>query len=144
MEEREVHFLDTNVFLRYFTGDDPEKGRRAYALLQQVEQGVVTATTSEGVLLEIVFVLSGKRTYNRPRGEVRKRLSDVLSLPGLLVRNKSAYLRALELFELNQTTDFVDCLNVALMEQEGISTIWTFDRDYDRMLGSHRITRREP
>ncbi len=144
MEAREVHFLDTNVVLRYFTGDDPEKGRRAYELLQQVEQQTLVATTSEGVLLEIIFVLTSKRTYNRTRSEVHRRQSDVLSLPGLLLRNKSAYLRALELFELNRTTDFVDCLNVALMEHEGITTIWTFDRDYDRMQGSCGITRREP
>jgi predicted nucleic acid-binding protein len=136
MPQDDVQFLDTNIFIRYFTGDDPDKGRRAYALLQRIESGELAATTSEGVLLELIFVLSGKRTYNRPRDEIRQKLVDVLGLKGLRFRNKGIYLRALELFAANEGRDFVDCLNVAHMEHAGIRTIWTFDKDYNRIKGA--------
>lgn len=130
--------------MRFFTGDDPDKGQRAFGLLQRVEQGELVAATSEGVILEIIFVLSSKHTYNRPRGEIRQKLSDVLSLRGLRLSNKGVYVRALELFEINEGTDFVDCLNVASMEHAGIQVIWSFDKDYDRIKGIGGITRREP
>jgi predicted nucleic acid-binding protein len=45
-------------------------------------------------------------------------------------------LRALELFAANEGRDFVDCLNVAHMEHAGIRTIWTFDKDYNRIKGA--------
>ncbi len=83
MAQTDVQFLDTNIFLRYLAGDDPDKGRRAYELLQRVETGEIAVTTTEAVILEIVFVLSSKRTYNRPRVEIRDRLSAILSLKGL-------------------------------------------------------------
>ena len=141
---QDVQFLDTNIFLRYLTDDDPDKGQRAYGLLQRVENGELIAATSEGVILEIILVLSGRRTYNRPRSEIRQKLSDLLSLKGLRLGSKGVYIRALELFEANEGIDFVDCLNVAHMERAGIQVIWTFDKAYERLKGAGGITRREP
>ncbi len=144
MAQTDVQFIDTNIFLRYLAGDDPDKGRRAYELLQRVETGEIAATTTEAVILEIVFVLSSKRTYNRPRVEIKDKLSAILSLKSLRLPRKAVYLRALDLYAANQAVDYVDCLNVAFIENAGIKTIWTFDKDFDRIQGASGLTRREP
>jgi predicted nucleic acid-binding protein len=36
-----MEYLDTNILVRYLTKDDPEKSAKAYAFLQEVEQGVL-------------------------------------------------------------------------------------------------------
>ena len=80
--EREIAFLDTNIFIRYLTQDDPDKAAQAYAVLQEVERGERLVMTTEAVLTEVVHVLSSKALYNVPRSIIRQRLYDLLSLSG--------------------------------------------------------------
>lgn len=66
MTSSDLQFLDANIFLRFLTGDNPDQSQRAYGLLQRIENGEIAATTSEAVVLEVVFVLSSKRTRREP------------------------------------------------------------------------------
>ncbi len=135
-------FLDTNVVIRFVTNDDPDQAGRACALFQRVEAGGVTLVTAEANVLEMVQVLSSKTLYDLPRAEVTSRLSIILKLQGLRVPNKASLLRALELWSTAPgSVDFVDVLDVAHMERLGISTIATFDRDFDRF---PQIIRQDP
>ncbi len=133
-------FLDANVVIRYLTRDNPEQSPRALRLLQEVEIGTRQVTTCEGVLVEIVQVLSSKRLYNLPRSDIASALSDILRLRGLRLANKATYLRALDLYA-STSLEFVDALVVAHMERRKLQTILSFDQDFDRF---PQITRREP
>ncbi len=136
----DVLFLDTNIFIRYLTQDDPDKAARAYALLQRIEQGTQRATTTEAVLTEIVYVLSSKRLYQVPRPVIRQRLNALLDLRGLALRNKGVYRRALDLYA-STGLDFEDCLIVGQMEHAGLTRLASFDTGFDAIPG---ITRVEP
>src|SRR5437867_3085655 len=105
--------LDTNVILRYLTQDNPDRSRRAFALIQQLEAGERTATLPEAVLVETVQVLSSKRLYNVSREEIRTRLGVVLRLRGVKLPQKRTYLRALDLCVEYARLSFVDALCVA-------------------------------
>ncbi len=136
--EREIAFLDTNIFIRYLTQDDPDKAAQAYAVLQEVERGERLVMTTEAVLTEVVHVLSSKALYNVPRSIIRQRLYDLLSLSGLRLREKRTYRRALDLYA-QQNLDFVDCLIVAQMERAKVVTLISFDRGFDRIPGITRV-----
>jgi len=138
--EGEIAFLDTNIFIRYLTRDDPDKAARAYALLLEVERGERLVMTTEAVLTEVVHVLSSKALYNVPRQIIRQRLYDLLALSGLRLRDKRTYRRALDLYA-QQNLDFVDCLIVAQMERAKVAALISFDRGFDWIPG---ITRVEP
>jgi len=126
-------FLDTNILIRYLTQDDPDKAAGARALLKQVEAGQVTLVTSESIVVEAVQVLSSKILYKQPRAKVASDITIILSLPKLKLPNKRVCLRALMLWaNASASVDFVDALSVAQMEHLGISTIASFDRDFDR------------
>jgi predicted nucleic acid-binding protein len=135
-----MELVDANVFLRFLTGDNPEQSARAGAYLESIERGDVVATTTEGVFVEIVHVLSSKVLYALPRAGIAFHLRTILGLSGLRLPNKRVYLRAADLYETTNL-DFVDALNVAHMERLGIQTIVAFDRHYDRI---PTVTRREP
>jgi uncharacterized protein len=129
----ETLFLDTNIIIRYLTQDDPDMAVRARQLLKQVEAGSVTVVTSESIVIEAVQVLSSKALYKQPRPKVASDLATILSLPKLKLANKRTCLRALTLWaNASASVDFVDTLSVAHMEQGRISTIATFDQDFDR------------
>ena len=108
-------FLDTNVFLRHLTNDDPARSSSCLALIQSVEQGAVTAWTSELVVAELVFVLSNRKTYGLSREAVRDVLLPLISLPGLRITHKRLYRRVFELYT-SLPIDYVDAYHAALME----------------------------
>ncbi len=137
-----MQFIDTNIFIRYLTKDDPAKAAACYRLFEQAKTNEVDLTTSEAVIAEVVFVLSSKRLYNLSPQDVRIRLYPVLSLPGLKLMYRKQILRALDIYSSNQI-DFEDALSVAAMERQGISEIYSYDEDFDRIQGS-TITRVEP
>jgi len=93
------------------------------------------------VLVEAVQVLSSKALYNRPRAEIAEKLGVIIGLKGLKLPNKSLYLFALDLYAATAALDFVDALVVAHMQHAHISTVVSFDRDFDRVPG---IRRRDP
>src|SRR5690242_3251079 len=91
-------YIDSNVLIRYITRDNPGQSALAGALIDKLEDGSATATTCEAVLLEVVQVLSSRRLYNLPRQDISTYLTHVVSLKGLKMTHKRAYLRALSLY----------------------------------------------
>jgi predicted nucleic acid-binding protein len=59
-----IPFLATTIFLRPLTGDDPHKARACFALIAALEQGRLTAWTSDPVIAELVSVLSWSSAAN--------------------------------------------------------------------------------
>jgi len=131
-----LRFLDTNVLIRYLTGDDPQKAERAYALLLSVERGDEPVATSPMVMFETVFVL--EKIYGTSRAIIRERLRSVILSRGLRLANKKIYLSALDLYaQIN--VSFADAYNVAFMRSRSLSEIYTWDSDFDRLPGIVRV-----
>ncbi len=137
----DLPFVDTNIIIRYLTQDDPDQSARAKQVLDQVAAGTLLVTTSETIIGELVLVLSSPRLYDLPRDEIRYHLTAILSMRGLRVPHKRMYLRALELYATTPRLDFADALSIAHMERSKLTTILSFDTDFDGIPG---ITRREP
>ncbi|MGH2615422.1 MAG: PIN domain-containing protein [Thermomicrobiales bacterium] len=133
-----ARFLDANVLLRYFIRDDEEKAQRALALLQRVERGEERVETSLIVIFEVVFTL--ERTYNVPRARMYDLVKPVLELRGLTLPGKSLLLDTLDRYAMtSRKLSFVD-LYVALNAQSrGISEIYSWDKDFDRIEGIRRV-----
>ena len=52
-----MRFIDTNLFIRYFTRDDEEKAQKVLALLKRVEEDRERVITSPLVIFETIFTL---------------------------------------------------------------------------------------
>lgn len=135
-----IEFLDTNVIIRHVLQDHPDHSTRASQLFDELSADRVRLLTSEAVIAEVVHVLSSPALYGLPRATVRDHLRDVLSFPSLEIAQRMSILRALDIYA-TVNIDFVDALMVAHMEREGIQSIVSFDRDFDKI---RTITRREP
>ncbi|MXW35930.1 MAG: type II toxin-antitoxin system VapC family toxin [Chloroflexi bacterium] len=135
-----MRFLDTNVIIRYLTGDDEAKAEACYELFQRVQRGEEELFTSEAVVAEVTFVLSSRRgPYGLTHDEVRSRLLPILSLRGLHLPQKNVCLGALDLYGASPFLDFEDALAVAHLERQGLTEIVSYDRDFDRVPGIERI-----
>ena len=137
-----MRFLDTNVILRYLTGDDDSKAGACYQLFQQVRRGEEELYTCETIIAEVAYVLSSSRgPYRLNHDEIRTRLLPILTLRGVKLSQKHLLLRALDLYAASPFFDFEDALAVAHMEQRRITEIVSYDRDFDRIA---RLERTEP
>ncbi|MBN1218755.1 MAG: PIN domain-containing protein [Anaerolineae bacterium] len=133
-------FVDTNIFIRYLTKDDPAKAQACFELFQQAAANQVALTTTEAVITEVVYVLSSQKTYGLARADVRARLYPLLSVSGLRLPHRQTYLRALDLYTL-YPLDFEDAVIVAQMERQKINELYSYDQGFDRVAS---LTRHEP
>ncbi len=133
-----MHFVDTNVFLRYFTGDDPAKADRVLCLLKKVEANEEKVFTSPLVIFETIFTLSSY--YKVARSRIAEIMLPLLQLRGLHLENKVVFENALELYA-NSSVSFADLYNVCYMRAMKMCTIYSYDQDFD---GFGDIERKEP
>ena len=125
--------VDTNVVVRYLTGDDPEQAARARAA---VGAGPVFAGTT--VLLETEWVL--RSVYGFTGGEVAAALRGFAGLPGVSVENPPLLAEALARTEGGM--DFADALHLGAAE--GCEAMLTFDRRFIEAAGDARVRVEEP
>jgi uncharacterized protein len=137
-----MYFVDTNVFLRYLTNDDPKKAEACRALFGKADAKEIEIATSEAIVAEIVYVLESKKNngYALARDCIRDFLYPLLSIKGLKLPNRSVCLRALDIYATT-TLDFEDTLLIAAAEKEIERQVYSYDTGID-MVAS--VTRCEP
>ncbi|RLB96758.1 MAG: type II toxin-antitoxin system VapC family toxin [Deltaproteobacteria bacterium] len=134
-----ICFIDTNLFIRYLTNDDPQKADRVDRLLEQAAKGKVKLMTAEIVLAEVVWVLESY--YKLENVRIAEILKAILSTPGLEILNGKIVEKALQYYLL-KNIDFVDAYIVALMKKHKVAGIYSFDKKHlDRIT---HVTRLEP
>jgi len=133
-----IRFVDTNVFLRFLTRDDPAKSERCRRLFEQAVAGTIALRTSELVIAEVVWTLLSY--YELPKPVVIEKVSQILNTPNLAVTNQDALIEALVLWS-RHNCDFIDAYNAALMRYDGLTELVSYDADFD-LLPS--IRRQEP
>jgi uncharacterized protein len=130
-------FVDTNLFIRYLTNDDPQKADRVETLLERAATGKVRLVTADLVIAEIIWVLES--AYGMTNEEITPMIKAILAAPGLEVTNESLVSRSLEFYE-SLNVDFVDGYIAALMEKLHIRDLYTFDRKHiSRFQGIQRL-----
>jgi len=131
-----MRFIDTNLFLRYFTRDDEEKADDVLKLLKKVERNEEKVTTSPLVIFELVFTLESY--YKVPRKEIKKLLQPLLNLRGLRLDFRDVFESALELYS-QEKLSFADAFNACFMQKREIKEIYSFDEDFDQVEGIDRV-----
>ncbi|MFT8423706.1 MAG: type II toxin-antitoxin system VapC family toxin [Gluconacetobacter sp.] len=116
-----MHAIDTNIVVRYLTGDDPDQARRARALIDR--DSVFVPRT---VILESEWVL--RRAYGLPKQDVLAALRQFAGLPNVTIEDTSLVAQALDWATAGM--DFADALH--LSAARSCSALKTFDRAFIR------------
>ena len=96
--------IDTNVVVRYLTGDDPDQAARARALI-----GHEPVFVPRTVLLEAEWVL--RAAYDIPATRIIPALRALAGLPGVTLEDPSLTAKAMGWAETGM--DFADALHLA-------------------------------
>ena len=133
-----AQFVDTNVFLRLLTEDDPAKAARCRKLFEQAVAGTVSLETSDLVIAEIVWTLLSYCELSK-RSAIEK-VGQILNTPNFAVTNHDVLAGALALWA-RHGCDFIDAYNAALMHRDGLTELVSYDSDFDSF---HLVRRHEP
>lgn len=132
-------FVDTNLFIRYLTNDDPAKAERVELLLKEAASDKVRLVTTEMVIAEVVWVLES--SYGLKGSTVAPLIRAILATSGLEVINASLVAIALDYYE-TKNIDFIDGYIAAVMEKHGITELYSFDKKHISRIKT--ISRKEP
>jgi predicted nucleic acid-binding protein len=128
-------FIDSNVPM-YVAGRDHPNREPALRFLARVQAGEVEACTSTEVLQEILFRYSALKRPDLARGvyDLFVALCPVV-LPVTLADTD----RARDLACGKRSVGVRDALHAAVMLNNGVRAIATFDGDFDRIPGVERV-----
>lgn len=113
--------IDTNIIVRYLTGDDPKQADKARGLIGQ-EPIFVPRT----VLLEVEWVLRG--VYDLPSEQIIPAFRALAGLPSVSVEDASLVAKAMDWAEAGM--DFADALHLAAAAE--CDGFLTFDKRFAR------------
>ena len=128
-------FLDTNILLRHVLQDNASLSPNATTIIGRIEQGELQVQTTDTVVFETGFTL--QRMYKQPRERIAATLLPILDLPGIVLPGKRYYREVFDLY-CSTSVGFADCYHAVLMRRLGITEVFSFDRDFDRLPGIRR------
>lgn len=121
--------LDTNVLVRYFTGDDTAQSAQARALIERQLTSEDPGYVNLVVLLELAWTLS--KAYRYGKGEIIRTIEALLASREVMVDREDAVASALTLFE-NSNIGFADALITTLNLEAACRETRTFDIRFAR------------
>lgn len=126
-----MKFVDTNVLIRFLTGDVPDLAEQATHWITTAKPGEIVI--GEAVLEELSFVLAFHQNYRMPRQTIAEGLRSLSSLPSISMSTHA--LQAIAYFGQYPKLDFVDCL---LLTQSAGSpeNVLTFDKELLKTLAT--------
>ena len=120
--------LDTNVLVRFFTGEPPEMAERARALAAQADSGKLELQIPSLIVVETVYTLES--FYEMPKSEICEKLDIFLRSRGIAPLEPEIILDALERYRL-LPVHFADAYLAASAAAQD-AAVFSFDMDFKR------------
>jgi len=117
--------IDTNILIRFLTGDDEVQSKKVYLLFKKAELEKKEFFVPLIVMLETIWVLES--VYEVSRYDILDAIKDLLFMPILKFEHQSA-LRQLVCSEQENKYDLADLLIAYSANNNGCETVLTFDK----------------
>lgn len=123
------YFIDTNLIVRFITGQPEDQAKIAAQFLQKSDRGEIVIYINPIVVAEVVFVLTGK-VYGYNKDTVVEALIGFLDNPAFIVQELESLQTALDLFA-KHNVDFVDAY-IGASAKMSRASVATFDQDFKK------------
>jgi predicted nucleic acid-binding protein len=130
-------FVDTNIFIRYLTKDDPSKYAKCREIFRKTIEGEIEVVTSALVIAELIWTLLSY--YKVPKADVIEKVSIIIATENLFIPDKDIIADALVLYA-RKNIDYIDAYNAAFMKYQGLQEICSYDEDFDAIETLQRTT----
>lgn len=120
-------FVDTNVFLRFLTNDDPAKASRIEMVFKKAIAGKVRLATNVMVIAELIWTLESY--YGLSKEEIESKVVKILNTPNFEVEHGALLVEVLSLY-VSANMDFIDAYNAYYMKDNDVTQILTYDKKH--------------
>ena len=120
--------LDTNVLVRFFTGQPPEMAERACTLITQADTGKLILHISSLIVAETIYTL--ETFYEMPKADVCEKMLSFLRSRGIAPLEPDIITDALERYQ-SVPVHFADAYLAASAAASG-TPVFSFDEDFAR------------
>ena len=117
--------IDTNVLIRFLTGDDESQSEKVYALFKTAEYEKTELFVPLLVVLEMIWVLES--VYEISRMEILDAIRDLLLMP-VLKFDQQIMMRQWFLSAQGNNFDLADLLIAHSAQKNGCEAVITFDK----------------
>lgn len=126
-------FIDTNYFLRFFTGQPADQYELAKSLFHKGATGETTLITSVVVFFEIYWVATS--FYGFDKEKTTELLRNVLKMEFIRLENRDVLTGAVTRYE-SSTFDLEDAYNLVYARQSGVRDFASFDQKLKKRFGT--------
>jgi predicted nucleic acid-binding protein len=123
------YLVDTNVLLRFLSGQPPEQAGAARKLFERAASGEVVLDVSPIIVAEAFYTLHS--FYGVERKTAAEKLSLLLQQHGVKLRDADAVFPALECIQ-TANVGFGDAFLASVATEEEVP-VASFDRDFDKL-----------
>lgn len=124
--------VDTNVLVRYLTGDPPEQAARATRYLRRAS----SLHLVDLILAEVVYVLES--VYEVSRADIAALARSIVASDRINVADELLVLRAVEIYDVDRLA-FADAYLIACAERSGAGRVVSFDRRISKVGTVERV-----
>ncbi len=117
--------VDTNILIRFLTGDDEGQAKKVYAIFKKAESEKKELFVPVLVILEAIWVLAS--VYEISRTEILDSIGDLLLMPILKFDQQSALQQFVHFAQGNEY-DLSDLLIAHSAKANGCDAVITFDK----------------
>lgn len=128
MSDSTRYLLDTNILLRFLSGEPPAQAAAARNLFAQAGQGKVVLDVFPVIVAETLYTLIS--FYGVERKAASAKLSALLRQRGVKLRDATQVLAALDRLQA-VNVGFADAFLAAAAAEETVP-VASFDRDFDK------------
>jgi predicted nucleic-acid-binding protein len=118
--------IDTNILIRFLTGDDELQARKVYSIFKNAESEKKTLFVPLLVVLESIWVLDS--VYEISRTEILESISELLLMPIFKFDQHSAVQQLVHAAQGNKH-DLSDLLIAQSAKINGCESVLTFDKE---------------
>ena len=118
-------FIDTNILLRFFIGDDSQQHIESNLLLKEIQNGKHKTYISNVVIIELIYTLSS--FYKQKKASIIKKIESILAIRNLTVIEKTNSKQAMHFYK-KLNLKYGDCL-LATQVPKDVNLV-TYDRDF--------------
>lgn len=129
-------FIDSNIFLRYFEREDEQAYRKIERLFTEIVNGNIIGISTSMVITEVIWVL--KKFYNWDKEEICNNVELILKTPNIRFNQRSVIVKAINLYK-DKNISFIDAYNYSFIRANGVTEIYSFDRDFDKLKDVKRL-----
>lgn len=127
-------FIDTNLFMRFFTKDNQIMVDQVKKIFSQAESGKYKLATSAIVLSEIIYTLQS--FYGLKKKDVEKHITYILEMKNLLLIDTTKFKKAFSIYA-KHSQKISDCLIITQVPQNYF--LCTFDKELKKLIGEKRF-----